>query len=510
MNFLRYIHRRVATMDSLKNVSYFLERLNGYQKNTVMVQPEQWQDIYRPNEYKITFKLPQNAIIDLQTLTLSVNLGLTTSVAGANNGVCPPKFAACQIRRLDVMVGGVQVGLSNLADYGGLYSLHRSNIIDTTKMRDMVAMEATGSDSYLLNGGGGTQFFQSTAPNVGTRFYRQHIRDWMGLLGGDYMRYLDTNLLPDVSIMITLAPNSILINQTNTTPLPTFAWYTPKLYMEIVKFGDSTYEQMVTARMSTGEPIVVPFTNWAMFEGTSEIGLQGTGQLQFTIATQSLNRLWGTFRVGDYDSQQDINVCRMITIGAPNNVAFGRGGSTPINTQSYFYRFTSLAGGTGKYPYSVVPTNTADIFSDATTQDAVAGPARYQFEVDSKLYPQFLADIGDAMALTKNALDRTGFKPVGASNLYDNSNVWAYQAFALVTSFQHNDDGDYKKDRLISGLNTAGSNVPIVWRGTNISLPAKATTALAAWATTQCRPTVFAEMTSTLLVFPGRVISVVN
>lgn len=497
-------------MESLKNVSYFLERLNGYQKNTVMVQPEQFQDVYRPNEYKITFKLPQNAIIDLQTLVLSVNLGLTTSVATVNNGVVPPKFAACQIRRLDVMVGGVQVGLSNLADYGGLYSLHRYNTLDTTKITDMVAMESAGQAGSTFHLAAGNAFLQTQLANVGTRFYRQQIRDWMGFLGGDYMRYLDTNLLPDVSIMMTLAPSTILVNQTNNTPLPTFGWYTPKLYMEIVKFGDRTYEQMVSARLSTGDPIVVPFTNWAMYENAVDLGLQGTGQIQFTIATQSLNRLWGTFRVGDYDSQQDINVCRMNTVTAPNTFVFGRGSSATANCQSYYYRFTSLAGGIGKYPITNVPSTAADVFSDAATQDAVVGPARYQFEVDSKLYPQFLADVADAFALTKNALDRNGYKPLGSGITFDVPNLWAGQAFAFVVSFQHNDGGEYTKDRLISGLNTAGSNVPIVWRGMNVSLPAKATAAGAAWNTSQCRPTVFAEMTSTLLVYPGRVVSVVN
>lgn len=485
----------------LKNLEYYVSRLNGYQKNTVYIQPDMFQRRYTANDHKITFKLPQNAIIDLHTLCLSYDLGITTNgdvTGGATTGAFPPRFTACQIRRLDIMMGGMQVGLSNLPDYGAAYSLTVLNKLGINKMNETCLYEnGIGSADTMVFPG--STFLVDAG---GTQYFRQHITSFLGILEGGFMRFLDTNLLPDVSIQITLASNTTFhqnVFQSNQAAknYSRYSWSNVKMFAEVVRFGDNAYEKMVEARLSTGDPIMIPFTNWAMTETTSEIGTTGSTMVQCTVTTQSLDRLWGTLRAGDYDTQQSYGVTDI------NGNGVARAMFGPDHVQNYYYRFCS-------HEYALLPktirANGGFQPDGAATAEATVSAARYQFEVDSKLYPQFLADSSDCYFLMKNALDYSAMQ-LDKTNVNDTAANWAGQSFALVTSFEHNTGESNSDGRLISGLNTMGSNLPIVFKANNLTLPPSGTNN---WMTTAVRPTIFAEMTSSLLIYPGRVISVVN
>ncbi len=98
---------------------------------------------------------------------------------------------------------------------------------------------------------------------------------------------------------------------------------------------------------------------------------------------------------------------------------------------------------------------------------------------------QFAADSGDAYNLTKAAFDG-GALSTSWQNGYTNFYDWTQNAFCLGVSLHHNDD-QATAHRLISGLNTSGSNIPIQYQVNSMS-------------TTLCRPIVFLEMTSTLMI----------
>lgn len=497
------------------NVEYLVNKINGYQKNTIFVQPTLFQNSYEPNNQKIELKLPQNAIVDLYTLNLTFDLRLIPNGTGATFAMRPPRYSSSLIRRMDVYVGGVQMGLSNLSDYGSIAALRKNYKVNSSRMSEMCLYEmagwnGTGSAGADMVGGSTGNYVGAAGPG----FYRAHLTDFLGILGGDYMRYLDTNLLPDVTIQITLAPPTVFGNQSAATAAGGYSLSNIKLYAELVKFGDGAYEKMVEARLSTGQPIVVPFVNWANFESSANLNAGdvlssnagSTASTQFVIATQSLNRLWGTFRVSDYDSQFRYAVTQRTA-----NDSLFRGSTTGTELDTYFFRFCCMQNDSGlSIPRTYSPNYGAGAVSygqPAATPETVVGPGRYQFEVDSKLYPQFLADVADCYALTKNALDHGGGRLDTPNSIIADPIVMANQNFALVTSFQHNQPGS--EDRLISGLNTQGSNLPVRWVGYNLGLPAVAAPPTTFY-TTQIRPVVFAEFTSSMLVYAGRVVSVVN
>lgn len=284
----------------------------GYSKNTIRLQPVSQKTPFNPADIVI-FRLPTNAIVDLKTLVLSFDLQITSTTSG---NIALPKFSQSLFRRVDVTAGGVQVGLGSLNDYGGLWSLYGSNGIGTAKgselsVEEMVYGASSGfqpqstaaygcpssGNGYatLVYGGSagaagtatstGMTYFVLPPPTVttgtGTNYYRLAVTGWMGFLDGSFNRFLDTNLMPDIEIRLTLANANVLVPN-NSTAVFTWGVNTPVMETEVVSFGDDTYRQIVEARLSTGEPIVVPFTNHASFE-TSVAAGSTSAQTQFTV-----------------------------------------------------------------------------------------------------------------------------------------------------------------------------------------------------------------------------------
>jgi hypothetical protein len=567
-----------------------------------------------------------------------------------------PRYAEALLRRVDVTAGGVQVGLGSLTDYGSAFSFLAMNTIPKQKHFEMNALELGGGDKYVSNtydnnvmynlfpqnsisentfvptqGGNYTtaayqpysapegsgdanvllstfspQFPSVTAKPADTTtttyFQRVNATMWLGILGGQYMRFLDTNLLPDIEIRITWARNNVLL-QTPGSASAAMNIYGPNMTMETIGFADNTYESMVEARLSTNDPIVVPFINWASYETTAtcqnaappainKLDGSATGgpltpaagaptivacdminytapsggttvQQQFTIATQSLNALYGTLRAGDYDNISGVTAPLITYFAAePTNSLYtsnGTGaylltsitgtsaGSYPSGQYqyngtnvdpglvpakrlfnqmytSYYYRFCGFdsiqpqtGGGLVGDPFDHMILDPSDVQYDGppTNQSNTIGAARYQFTVDSKVYPQFQADVSECYTLTRNSFDGSGGNRDFVS-LFGSLKTWYGNAFSLGVSFEHNSE-DAMRDRLVSGLNTNGSNIPITFTANGVSLPPILINEVGAtvanspgWATNTVRPIVFCNMTSTLLIYSGRIISVIN
>jgi hypothetical protein len=69
---------------------------------------------------------------------------------------------------------------------------------------------------------------------------------------------------------------------------------------------------------------------------------------------------------------------------------------------------------------------------------------------------------------------------------------------------------------MVCATNSLSPTVPITFTANGISLPpttvnvAGTPQSTPTWLTNSVRPVVFCEMTSTLLIYPGRIISVIN
>ena len=617
----------IVKMAAPRNIEYYISRIAGYSKNTIKLQPVSQKapfvagdvTIFRLPTNAIVDLHTLSLSFDLGIQTTWGNIDQTLST------YCPtflqgparaPRYSEALLRRVDVTAGGVQVGLGSLTDYGSAFSFLAMNTIPKQKHCEMNVLELGGGDKHVSNtydnnvlfnlqaqgivtpqqvffgpqepyiqtkandgtnlanpGLVNTQFttFSKQFPTVTmnptpgtpyTYFQRVNATMWLGILGGQYMRFLDTNLLPDIEIRITWARNNVLLQPPNCASAAMQIYY-PNMTMETIGFADNTYESMVEARLSTNDPIVVPFINWASYETTAYcqnatpsatandninyLAPSGgtTVQQQFTIATQSLNGLYGTLRAGDYDSLSGAAGALISYFASEETksyynaqgVGFEEAGGPSTTTvdpglvparrlfnqmmTSYYYRFCGFdtiqpqtGGGLVADPFDHMfldPSNT-NFDGPPTSISSTIGAARYQFTVDSKVYPQFQADVSECYTLTRNSFDGSGGNRDFVS-LFGSLKTWYGNAFALGVSFEHNSE-DAMRDRLVSGLNTNGSNIPITFTANGVSLPPITVNPGAAnsvaWAATTVRPIVFCCMTSTLLIYSGRIISVIN
>lgn len=265
-------------------------------------------------------------------------------------------------------------------------------------------------------------------------------------------------------------------------------------------------------------------SNWTGFEGSTT----GTGfSQQFTVATESLNAIIGTIRPGNYDAQTlpqigglaQANNSQYIpqTGGTPTTANFGI--QLPTNSffnwyhtcfgleppvRDYYKTFASFGA---NYQCESNCLLAALLLID-TCANKLRVPA---VNIDSKLYPQFLADAHDCWHLLRNMFDANALSLTYGSSV-QNMDQFISGYFGTCVGLDHHAD-DAGKDHLISGLNTTGSLIPIVYNvngNTQQINNVQWLNLLSAMCGNSFRPTVFCNLTSTLMVYQGRVISVVN
>ena len=186
-----------------RNVEYYLQRMVGYSKNTIRILPQS-KPTYNPGD-TVIFRLPTNSILDLHTLNMKFSLQMTNVSASAGY-VTAPRYTQSFIRRCDVTMGGMQVGLGSLHDYGACYHLMAANKIpDSRSEKDLYATDRAGHLVYT-----GDPACVGVSSGASTNWIPLTISSWIGVLGGSFMRFLDTNLCPDIEIRLQLAPSTIL------------------------------------------------------------------------------------------------------------------------------------------------------------------------------------------------------------------------------------------------------------------------------------------------------------
>lgn len=109
------------------------------------------------------------------------------------------------IRRMDVTIGGVQVGLGSLGDYGGAFNLLATNTLSASKLQELTKLEGPSQASATRVGApyvpstvaaagvmaykpelvlGQGDAITGTAPDAVGNWTRSNCSTWLGLLGG--------------------------------------------------------------------------------------------------------------------------------------------------------------------------------------------------------------------------------------------------------------------------------------------------------------------------------------
>ena len=338
-----------------------LKRLRVLQKETVTMTPNKTTDV-RPGQ-TIIVDLPYNSKVDLSSFSWFYDGSTTHNGSGGVDGVADyvqsrffPRNSASVIQKFTVKVnGGIKV---DIPDYNFVYNM----LHDYTQGADALKRRQTGGENsdpsnklYITDGDIIERRGYSLAPfapandPLGNHLARDKgrycVRSWLSLFGGNAStQVVDTQMLGTVTIEIQLAPANILmlgagqaaagVTAANNTPSktevgravlpgninqrgavldPERADYTlTNLEFRCVRYHmDPEFDRAEANLLGNGHKYKLYFPNYTVQSGRPVPANNKRTTERFSISTQSLDYIVGTFRLPNYE-----------TIGLPLNTRF--------------------------------------------------------------------------------------------------------------------------------------------------------------------------------------------
>lgn len=439
-----------------RNLAYMVKRLNGYSRNTFKLMSLNQNQATQQNI--ITVDLPSNSMVDLSTLTMYFNLTTTTTA-----GFCAPA------KNIEALIERVEVEINGQIINGGCnyYNQLWNTIVDTSFGQDV-----TNRRSVLQNGG-----FQPI-PTANITSQQFAIQNWLGFVGSVAPNVISTDLLGNVRLRITLTSPATLISTAAATGQG-FSLSNIYFSVDTVDIADGMFHQLQQQYLAQGGVFELPYKNYFSFTNSVNSMSQTS---KFSLATQSLNRVWAMFVPGN----QQILVTSGTTSGSPG--AYW----DPISqNSSYFTRVGNTA---------VTYCNTGNTNSTVMNYNLT----NTQLSVNNVFFPNYQVDPSFGYA---NMLNSYGMSQdtLGGGNPQLNSLVrWNGSFWVAEQRFDHGSDGV----QLISGIDCRGTTAQAYFISTG-SITQGAVVGAGAGPGSALTVLLFAECTSCLRVGAGRQIEVV-
>lgn len=433
-----------------RNLSYFVKRLANYSRNTYRLQTLNTNTASASQI--ITVDLPNNSLVDLSTLTWYFEG--STSVSGtvsSTNCADFPRNVETLIERLEIEVNG-QLISPGAANYAQLWQI----ISDTTMGEDCTNRRSIMQKSlnYL------------SAPTTIVANVPFTIVNWLGFLGSAQPTVLDTNLLGNVRLRITLSPATVLVAPSTSTS-PNFSLGNMYFSCDCISIDDGIYYNLHDQFLSKGGIYEIPFNNFFSF--SSPVSASGDGSVKFSLSSTSLNQLWATF-------------------------VYGSGGATPTVVDAS----------------DVTTGSTTGIGTSYGFLRSALGISGYQFNINNQYVPNYRPSRDMAYTLLMNAYGLSQDTVGGVNKNINTLANWRNRYWVCSCSLDHAVSAD---ERFISGLNTLGNVAQGYFEYQNASLSTASTPVAGgfggAGTVTSCTCLVFAQTTCVLQIGAGRQIQLV-
>jgi len=423
-----------------RNLSYFVKRLANYSRNTYRLQTLNTNTASASQI--ITMDLPNNALVDLSTL-IGYMEGTTTCSGGTTPSCIFPRNIETVLERLEVEVNG-QLISPGCANYAQMWQI----ISDTTMGEDCTNRRA------ILQKAFNTTTLAVSTVETNTPYT---IVNWLGFLGSAQPTVLDTNLLGNVRVRITLSPASVLI----TSGAPTaFNYSLNNMFFSVdcLSIDDGMYYALHDQFLSRGGVYEIPFNNYYSF--SQSITAAGDGSVKFSLSSQSLNQVWATFAHHSATGANTLDAADVST-----------GSTTGIGSSRFFLR--SACGITG-----------------------------YQFNINNQYVPNYRPSRDMAFTLLMNSYGLSQDTVGGTNKNLNTLANWRDRYWVASASLGHPCGGD---ERFISGLDTRGNVAQCFWEYSSAVVANNF-----AGATLSVNPIalVFAQTSAILQVSAGRQISI--
>ena len=462
-------------------LTYFLDRLNGFSTNIFRLEPQ--NNTTATANQIIRFSLPSNALLN----TRSFALWFTPKVEGTDelNGRLPAKIDSL-IERVEITAGGIQ--LSQGVNFYNVLR-HAKDALYGDKCSPTLGHPDILRRHYRDKKNGTSQLITANHLEASTSLCC--IDYWEGFLGTCEPKILDAAILPDLVISITLTSDNILTKSLGIDPLgdkfnnnfftspPTtagsinFKLENIHATIESIGLSDAIYDNLVASMIAQKGFVEVPFKQYVAFDGIH------TSSTRFTVAAQSLDRVWMCWRTNDSTSA----VKTPISVQGHNvfegTVKSKNAANDPIEVPITLPQYDGTQLGE-KYlsPYYnfIEP-------SPATT----SVPIKYQLQLNGAYYPQFQADAEEMVQIAKNSV-------IGSSYVKNRTLGQVLTNYFVQCIRLNMPDSEFS--RTLSGLDTR-----------SVSLQGYVNTHGATTTPANLpRLTIFCECTSTLRIGAGRML----
>ena len=384
-------------------LSYFLDRLSGFSTNIFKLQCQGSSEAKANNIIRIT--LPANSLVNFRTFALHFKAEIESA---GEEGRLPNKIDSL-VERVEVAFGGIQVSSGNNM-YNVLRHAKDALLGDSTdpvlghpEVVRATSYHASPLDSASITNKTGidsTNQTEMAAPYV--------IDRWEGFLGTVEPKIVDLSLLPECVVSIYLAENSVCIDAAGTalaktatsgfdldatSPAPSYKLTDIYATIETIGLADGTYDSMVSQMMSQVGYLELPFKQYISFQDTT------ANNMRFSVATQSLDRLWivhrdpsantaggATLVTGHKENgvfTSTAAIADTITgnavtqdIGKPG---FDIGGSLDYNKEKYVSRYFNF-------------------------KEPAGGASKHQLQLNGALFPQYQASVEDMFQISKQSI----------------------------------------------------------------------------------------------------------
>jgi len=409
-------------------LSYFLDRVSGFSTSTFKIFPQN-ATAASPNQI-VRFTLPNNALLNLKSFAFRFQA--TTAGVGAIARL--PNDISTLIERVEITSSGV-----SLASGANFYNVLK---------QAMTALKGDYCDPVLAHPAMVRSVsYVDGAAKAGNETYTGNqalfaIDKWEGFLGSSGPGILDSSLMGELVISLTLADNNVLSSSVGTTlpgtagatdfdvdgnGLSTYSLSNMYATIECMSLASSGYDEMVQGIINEVGFLEIPFKQYFSFQDSV------SQQMRWSVASQSIDRLIAVHRDTEYN-----------LVKAPRRVAGYK-----------VYDATNTLGGIASFDAGGVLDTNKELyktaFSNFVEPTAAAGTTLgFQYQINGANLPNFIASTEDMCSITRNA--------VGIHHAQSKMGLDTMRKHYSVNAIRLNLP-DSESSRIISGLNTQSTNL---------------------------------------------------
>ena len=438
------------------SVSFFMQRMTGISSSHFKIFSQSADNASAGKI--IRFEMPSNSLVNLRNVRFMFNAATSTTGARLPNDI------SSLIERVAVYAGGVLIQ-NNYQGYNVLKHA-KAALCGSTCDPLLGHPEIPRAKSYF-DGSTIAANGNETYTGVNKQFC---ISDWEGFLGTVEPYILDTGLLPQITLEITLADNIVCpvaegvllpvgdeAGATGTfdkvgATAPIYSLSNLSLQVEVVGMASSALDSVIEQRIASVGYLSLPFKNY--FTTTAS----HTNVSRFNVNSASWDRLWIAYRANTYGNKKAPHVINGHKIqGAFTSTA------TIADINAVTDPVTGITQDVGVPTYdlggsSLLGTNSEKYISQYFRfQELTSGTVTYNLQVNGATIPAYKMNVCETLAMSQGAIPKSCKKPVMSLDQYKDSYFVQCYRFCLDDATTRMSSGlDCRSSSMLGSLETNG------------------------------------------------------